>query len=112
MFRVLRRNLTPGTVIAFVALVFALTGGAFAATGGGGGGGSHAVVSATWLRRSTSLPRGGPRGQGCDWRCGCGRCDLVRLVRRGLRAPRAKTAGPARTAVLVRMGRPARTGNL
>jgi Collagen triple helix repeat (20 copies) len=36
MFQALRKHLTPGTFIALLALVFALTGGAFAATGGGG----------------------------------------------------------------------------
>ena len=60
MFRVLRRNLTPGTVIAFVALVFALTGGAFAATGGDGG--SHAVVSATVVKKKHKAPPRGPAG--------------------------------------------------
>ncbi len=47
MFRALRTHLTPGTLIAFMALVFAITGGAFAATGGGDNGGSPAKAGAS-----------------------------------------------------------------
>jgi hypothetical protein len=36
MFQRVRKHLTPATVMAFVALVFAVTGGAFAASGSGG----------------------------------------------------------------------------
>src|SRR5271155_5267250 len=32
-----RKQITPASILAFVALVFAITGGAFAATGGTGG---------------------------------------------------------------------------
>jgi hypothetical protein len=35
MFQAIRKHLNPATVIAFMALVFALTGGAFAASNGG-----------------------------------------------------------------------------
>ena len=42
----IRKHLTPATFIAFVALVFALTGGAFAASSNGGGSGSKATASA------------------------------------------------------------------
>ena len=50
MFQALRKHLTPSTLIAFVALVFAITGGAFAATGGGNGGkGAAAAASAAPL---------------------------------------------------------------
>jgi hypothetical protein len=59
MFRVIRRHLTPGTAIAFVALVFALTGGAFAATGGGG---SHATLTAGVAKKKSKAPARGPAG--------------------------------------------------
>jgi hypothetical protein len=60
MFRAFRRHLTPGTAIAFVALVFALTGGAFAATGGGG---SHALLTASVAKKKKSkAPARGPAG--------------------------------------------------
>jgi hypothetical protein len=74
MFRALRRHLTPGTLIAFVALVFAITGGAFAATGGGDNGGSPAkagasagdstVVAVAAKKKAPKSTRGpaGPRG--------------------------------------------------
>jgi hypothetical protein len=45
MFPVLRKHPTPSTLMAFVALVFALTGGAFAASGHGGGAGSKTTAS-------------------------------------------------------------------
>ena len=38
MLSAIRRHLNPGTLIAFVALIFAVTGGAFAASGSSGGG--------------------------------------------------------------------------
>ena len=47
MFQKVRKQITPATVMAFVALVFALTGGAFAATGGSGSGNG-------WLARRES----------------------------------------------------------
>lgn len=37
MFSRIRRHLSPATVVAFLALIFAMTGGAFAAAGGSGG---------------------------------------------------------------------------
>jgi hypothetical protein len=50
MFRFsnINKHLTPSTAIALLALVFALTGGAFAATGGGG---SHATLSASAAKK-------------------------------------------------------------
>jgi hypothetical protein len=65
-FEKIRRKLhpTPSGVIAIVALVFALTGGAFAATGGNGGG-SHATALASKAKPKTKAgPRGpaGPKG--------------------------------------------------
>lgn len=55
-----RIRITPSMVIAIVALVFAATGGAFAATGGGGGA-SHATATAA---KSKAKPKAkaGPRG--------------------------------------------------
>ncbi len=60
MFQQLRKRMTPSTVIAIVALVFAATGGAFAATGGGSGP-SHATLTAT-AAKSKSKAKAGPRG--------------------------------------------------
>lgn len=70
MFQSIRKHLSPTTVVAFVALVFAMTGGAFAASGGGGGAGkatggqaSTNVVVAT-MAKSKAKPKAkaGPRG--------------------------------------------------
>ena len=87
MFRALRKHLTPSTFIAFLALVFAVTGGAFAASGPGGGGSAKATASSTRTgsagslsprppraspsRRAKAGPRGpaGPKGAtGCAYR--------------------------------------------
>ena len=66
MFRALRNHLTPSTAIAFVALVFAITGGAFAATGSvnnSGGGGSHGTLTASVAKKKAKpKPKGGARG--------------------------------------------------
>ena len=73
MFQALRKHLTPSTFIAFVALVFAVTGGAFAAGSHGGGSpvqataSSGRVGSATPLATSAkskgkSKSKAGPRG--------------------------------------------------
>ena len=43
----LKKHLTPSTFIALIALVFAVTGGAFAATGGSRGGGGSAPAKAS-----------------------------------------------------------------
>jgi hypothetical protein len=75
MFQRVRKHLTPATVLALVALVFAVTGGAFAASGSGGSSPVKAsastgrtasfvaAVAATKKKKPTSL-RGpaGPRG--------------------------------------------------
>jgi hypothetical protein len=59
-----RVHLSPATAIAFLALVFAITGGAFAATGGNGGGGSsHATFIASAAKsKSKAKVKVGPRG--------------------------------------------------
>ena len=68
MFKALRKQITPATVLAFVALVFAVTGGAFAATGGSGGGsGARASASvapaATVAKAKAKVKtKAGPRG--------------------------------------------------
>jgi hypothetical protein len=64
MFHQLHKHLNPATALAFVALVFAITGGAFAATGGNG---SHATLTASAAKakpKSKTGPRGpaGPKG--------------------------------------------------
>ena len=70
MFDRLRKHLTPSTFIAFLALIFAATGGAFAATGGGGSGsratagvGGNPIATAAKSKTKTG-PRGpkGPAG--------------------------------------------------
>ncbi len=67
MFQALRKHITPATVLAFVALVFAVTGGAFAATGSGGGAGAKASASVTppaVAAKAKAKPKtkAGPRG--------------------------------------------------
>jgi hypothetical protein len=64
-----RKHLTPSTAIAFIALIFAITGASFAATGagsGGGGGNTHSfTASASKAKPKTKAgPRGpaGPKG--------------------------------------------------
>jgi len=64
MFHRVRKHLTPATFIAFLALVFAITGGAFAATGGGNR--SHATLTASAAKsKGARGPRGpaGPAGK-------------------------------------------------
>ena len=57
------KHITPATVLAFVALVFAITGGAFAATGGNSGGPSHATLTASAAKsKAKSKTKAGPRG--------------------------------------------------
>lgn len=63
MLQRLRKHLTPSVFIALIALVFALTGGAFAATGGGGGGSSHATLTASAAKsKAKSKTKAGARG--------------------------------------------------
>ncbi len=58
-----RVHLSPATAIAFLALVFAITGGAFAATGGNGGGSSHATFIASAAKSKSKVKaKVGPRG--------------------------------------------------
>jgi hypothetical protein len=65
----IRKQITPATVLALVALVFAVTGGAFAATGGSSSGpgakaASAAVTPAAITAKSKAKPKvkAGPRG--------------------------------------------------
>ncbi len=68
MFSAIRKHLSPATVVAFMALVFAMTGGAFAASSGGGGTGAKATASvargATVAIAAKAKPKAkaGPRG--------------------------------------------------
>jgi hypothetical protein len=70
MFQAIRRHLSYANVAATVALVFAVTGGAFAATGHSGGPGpasahlTAAAVRSTFATsaKSKSKPKTGPRG--------------------------------------------------
>jgi Collagen triple helix repeat (20 copies) len=52
------RYINPATVIAFVALVFAISGGAFAATGGG----TREAASVAKAKKKAPVGRPGPRG--------------------------------------------------
>jgi hypothetical protein len=61
----IRKHLTPSTAIAFIALIFALTGGAFAASShGGGASGTRATASTTLATSAKAKPKtkAGPRG--------------------------------------------------
>ncbi len=75
MFHALRKHITPASVLALVALVFAVTGGAYAAGGSGNGSGarngdsgSHgsyytaSVAKAKKQGKSTPTGKPGPRG--------------------------------------------------
>lgn len=68
MFSAIRKHLSPATVVAFMALVFAMTGGAFAASSGSGGGNPPAKATAsTTLATATAAKakpktKAGPRG--------------------------------------------------
>ncbi len=61
MFKRMKIHLTPSMAIAMLALIFAITGGAFAATGGGS---SHATLTASAAKKKAKTPAGkpGPRG--------------------------------------------------
>jgi Collagen triple helix repeat (20 copies) len=52
MFSRVKPHLTPSTAIAIIALVFAVTGGAFAATGGSGSGGSSPAKATASVGRA------------------------------------------------------------
>lgn len=65
MFSAIRKHITPAMVLAFVALIFAITGGAFAATGAssGLGPGSHSAPTATaTAAKAKPKAKPGPRG--------------------------------------------------
>jgi hypothetical protein len=72
MFQAIRKHISPTTALAFMALVFAMTGGAFAASSNGGGGsGAKASASAARAGLDTTLAsaskakpkaKAGPRG--------------------------------------------------
>jgi len=60
-FAKIKQHLTPATAIAFVALIFAVTGVSFAATGGGSSGGSHATPTAS-VAKAKAKTKAGARG--------------------------------------------------
>ena len=64
MLSSMRRNANPATAIAIVALVFAMSGGAFALSGGGGSGGGHATANLAKKKskKKSSSGKPGPRG--------------------------------------------------
>jgi Collagen triple helix repeat (20 copies) len=64
MFKALRKHITPATILAFVALVFAITGGAFAASSPGGSSGAKPTASTTLASAAKAKPKAkaGPRG--------------------------------------------------
>lgn len=67
MFQAIRKHINPATFVAFVALVFAMTGGAFAASSSGGSGGASKATASTapaTVAKSKAKPKAkaGPRG--------------------------------------------------
>jgi hypothetical protein len=61
-FSKIKKHFTPSTLIAIIALVFAATGGAFAATGGSGNS-SHATLTASAAKaKAKAKTKAGPRG--------------------------------------------------
>jgi Collagen triple helix repeat (20 copies) len=61
MLKAVRRQFNPATLLALVALVFAMTGGAYAVTGGGKSG-SHATAQAAKKKGKSKKSKGGERG--------------------------------------------------
>jgi hypothetical protein len=59
MFSAIRKRISPTTVVAFMALVFAMTGGAFAASNGGGG--STAVKATASVTPLASVAKAKPK---------------------------------------------------
>jgi hypothetical protein len=57
MFSRVKKHLTPSAFIALIALVFAVTGGAFAATGNGGGSPARATASSTHATLTASAAK-------------------------------------------------------
>jgi hypothetical protein len=57
MFQRVRKQINPAMILALVALVFAVTGGAFAASGDGGGTGAKATASVTHGHLSASAAK-------------------------------------------------------
>ena len=98
-----RVHFGPATAIAFLALVFAITGGAFAATGGNGGGSSHATLIASAAKAKSKVkvgPRGpaGPAGKnGANGANGAAGPQGPQGPK-GENGTTARTAPPARTA--------------
>ncbi len=59
----LKKHINPATILALAALVFAITGGAYAASGGSGNGGDgHATASIAKSKKKTPAGKPGPRG--------------------------------------------------
>ena len=61
------KHINPATILALVALVFAVTGGAFAATGATGGGSPHGTLTASAAAKKKAAPKpvrgpAGPKG--------------------------------------------------
>lgn len=64
MFGAIRKHINPATILALVALVFAITGGAYAASSSGGSSHGKLTASAAKKKKKKSTPTGkpGPRG--------------------------------------------------
>ena len=60
----LKKHLNPSTFIALLALVFAITGGAFAASGNGGGSGAKATASVGHSTRLAAIAKSKPKPKG------------------------------------------------
>ncbi len=66
----IKKHINPATILALAALVFAITGGAYAASGGSGNGGggnsagnaSHATAYVAKSKKKTATGKPGPRG--------------------------------------------------
>jgi hypothetical protein len=63
MLSALRKQITPATILAFVALVFAITGGAFAASGTGGNAPAKANASSTHSTLVASASKAKPKAK-------------------------------------------------
>lgn len=62
MFKSVAKNFNPATILVLVALVFAVTGGAYAASGGGGASHATALSAKKKSKKGGSAGKPGPRG--------------------------------------------------
>ena len=110
MFHRVRRHLTPATFIALLALVFAVTGGAFAASSHGGGAPTGTGVKAIAAKPlATAAKSKGKQVRGVPAARRVRRAQPVPPARPDQRVPLAPKVKPARPVRPVRRVKKAKT---